>query len=201
MIICRQDKNVLWLDTLILINNRLLTKNMVKPVPIKLPNGKLKLNLGSGKDYREGFINIDNSPYIKKDLSFDLDTYPYPFHDNSVDFVLAMAVIEHLEDMKAFMEEMHRILKPGGKLRFRVPLAFTHIDSKDPTHKQHITPDTFNQFFRDGRKSIITQARFTGDIWITPPFFHHLRFPKKLYFLNSFVNNIFTGVEGLLVKA
>jgi len=174
---------------------------MAKPVPIKLSNGKIKLNLGSGKDYREGFINIDNSPYIKKDMTFDLDTYPYPFAGNSVDFVLAMAVIEHLKDMKAFMEEMHRILKQGGKLRFRVPLAFTHIDSKDPTHKQHITPDTFGQFFHEGSKSIITQARFTGDIWITPPFFHHLRFPKKLYFLNSFVNNIFTGVEGLLVKA
>ena len=166
----------------------------------KLAHGMVKLNLGSGKDYREGFINIDNSPYIKKDLALDLDAYPFPFDDNSVDYVLAMAVIEHLEDMKGFMEEIHRILKPGGKLRFRVPLAFTHIDSKDPTHKQHITPDTFNQFFHDGRRSIITQARFTGDIWITPPFFHNLRFPKQLYFVNSFVNNIFTGVEGMLRK-
>ena len=170
-------------------------KQAIQPI-----NGKLKLNLGSGKDYRKGFINIDSSPYIKKDLDFNLDKYPYPFEDDSVDYILAMAVIEHLEDMKTFMEEIHRILKPGGKLRFRVPLAFTHIDSKDPTHKQHITPDTFNQFFRDGRKSIITKSRFTGKIWITPPFFHNLRFPKKLYILNSFINNIFTGVEGILAK-
>ena len=163
-------------------------------------NGKVKLNLGSRKDYRESFINIDNSPFIKKDLALDLDVYPFPFRDNSVDHILAMAVIEHLEDMKAFMEEAHRILKPGGTLRFRVPLAFTHIDSGDPTHKQHITPDTFNQFFRDGRKSVITQARFTGKIWITPPFFHNLRFPGKLYLLNSVINNLFTGVEGILRK-
>ncbi|HLD34048.1 MAG TPA: class I SAM-dependent methyltransferase [Candidatus Nanoarchaeia archaeon] len=171
-----------------------------KIIPETLPNGKLRLNLGSGKDYRKGFINIDNSPYIKKDLELNLDKYPFPFDDNSVDYILAMAVIEHLEDMKAFMEEVHRILKPGGKLRFRVPLAFTHIDSKDPTHKQHITPDTFNQFFQDGSKSIITKVRFTGNIWITPPLFHHLKFPKKLYLLNSVINNIFTGVEGILVK-
>jgi SAM-dependent methyltransferase len=165
-----------------------------------LPNGKVRLNLGSGRDYRRGFVNIDNSPHIKKDMNFDLDKYPYPFEDNSVDFVLAMAVMEHLSDIMAFMEEMHRILKPGGRLRFRVPLAFTHIDSKDPTHKQHFTPDTFTQFTREGKKSIITKAFFNANIWITPPFFHSLKFPKKMYFINSFVNNIFTGVEGVLTK-
>lgn len=100
---------------------------------MKEKNG-LRLNLGCGKDYKEGFINVDNSPYLKKDLEWDLDKYPLPFKDGSVDYILALAVIEHLKDMKAFLEEAHRLLKMGGKLRFRVPLAFTHVDSKDPTH-------------------------------------------------------------------
>ena len=160
----------------------------------------IRINLGCGKDYRPGFINVDNSPYVKRDLELDLDKYPLPFEDNSVDFILAMAVIEHLSDMTAFMEEAYRILKVGGKLRFRVPLAYSHVDSGDPTHKQHITPNTFNTFLRDGSKSQITNARFKGKIWVTPPFFHSLRFNKHLYHLNSFVNNIFTGVEGILTK-
>ncbi len=160
----------------------------------------IRLNLGCGKDYKEDFINVDYSPYIKKDLEWDLDKYPFPFKDGSVDYILAMAVIEHLQDMKSFLEEAYRILKVGGKLRFRVPLAFTHVDSKDPTHKQHITPCTFNQFLQEGKSSIITRARFKGKIWITIPFFHNLKFPKNLYYLNSIINNIFTGVEGILIK-
>ena len=161
---------------------------------------KIKLNLGCGKNYREGFINVDSSPYIKKDLTLDLNKYPLPFDDNSVDYVLAMAIIEHLNDMKSFIEEIHRILKVGGKIRFRVPLAFTHIDSGDPTHKQHITPNTFNHFLREGKASVITGAKFKGRIWITPPFFHNLKFPKQLFHLNSIINNLFTGIEGVLIK-
>jgi SAM-dependent methyltransferase len=161
----------------------------------------MKLNIGSGKDYREGFINIDNSPFVKKDKQFDLDTYPYPFKDNSVDFILAMAVIEHLKDMKAFLEEAHRILKSGGKLRFRVPMAGTHVDHGDCTHKQHIIPKAFDIFMgKDNRYQNITSAHFGGKVWITPPFFHNVRFPKNLHLINSFVNNIFTGIEGILIK-
>jgi hypothetical protein len=160
----------------------------------------LKLYLGCGSDYRKGYVNIDRSPYTKKDLEWDLDVYPYPFANESVKYIYAKAVIEHLSDFIAFMEEAHRLLQKGGKLRFRVPLAFTHVDSIDPTHKQHLTPHTFNQFLKGGKRSILTQARFKGDLWITIPFFHKLKFHKSLYLLNSFVNNIFTGLEGVLVK-
>jgi len=160
----------------------------------------VKLNLGCGTDYREGFINVDNSPYIKTDIKFDLDTYPFPFKDNSVDYINCTAVIEHLKDMLKFMEEIHRILKKGGKIRFRVPLAGTFVDYRDPTHKQHIIPNTFDMFMKKETRTITTKAKFKGKIWVTIPFFHNLKFPKKLAFLNSVINNLFTGLEGILIK-
>lgn len=162
----------------------------------KLP---VKLNLGCGKHYKLGFINVDVSPHVKTDVVWNLDKYPYPLKDNSVDYILAMAIIEHLEDLVAFMEEAHRILKPGGELRFRTPLAFTVVDSL-LTHKQHITPDTFRPFLRNNKESVMTIKRFTGKLWVTPPLLHKMRFPPKMYLLNSFINNIFTGVEGRLFK-
>lgn len=166
---------------------------------INPPEKIVKLNVGCGKHYKPGFTNIDISPHVKTDLVWNLDQYPYPFNDNSVDFILAMAIIEHLEDMTAFLEEAHRLLKPGGELRFRTPLAFTCVDSL-LTHKQHITPDTFRPFLRNNQESVMTIKRFRGRLWVTIPFFHKLRFPPKLYLLNSFINNIFTGVEGRLFK-
>ena len=76
-------------------------------------------------------------------------------------------------------------------------MAFTHVDARDPTHKQHIVPDTFNKFSKTFNTSRITHAKFKTKIWITIPIFHKLRFPRWLYHFNSIIT-IFTGVEGVL---
>ena len=179
----------------------MLIKNQSEPGKPKMYSPKhVKLHLGCGTNYKEGYVNVDSSPFVHKDLEWDLDLSPWPFKDNSVDYILANAVIEHLSDFKLFMEEAHRILKTGGELYFRVPLAFTHVDSKDTTHKQHLTPDSFNHFTKGGKRSIITKANFKGEIWVTPLLFHGLRFHRSFYYLNSLINNIFTGVEGRLRK-
>tara|TARA_Y100000294_G_C8359114_1_gene257985 strand:- start:18 stop:512 length:495 start_codon:yes stop_codon:yes gene_type:complete len=162
---------------------------------------KVKLNLGCGKDYKKGYINVDNTPYVKKDVDADLEKYPLPFKNNYADEIKCMAVLEHLESPLRFLEEVHRILKPGGKFKFRVPMAFSYVDSCSLTHKSHFIPETFNHFLKKSKYTQYTQRVFSkANIWVTIPFFHKLRFPKKLHFLNCFVNNIFTGIEGELYK-
>jgi len=49
--------------------------------------------------------------------------YPLPFDDNSVDYVFSSHLLEHLfhEDALRLLEEIHRILKPGGWVRICVP--------------------------------------------------------------------------------
>ncbi len=159
-----------------------------------------KINLGCGTDYREGFINVENSPFVKKDVECDLNKYPYPFDDESIDEVHAYAVMENLDDIVKFMDEVYRILKPGGMLKFRSALAFTYVDAKDPTHKQHFIPGTFNLWLKGFNDQKISKTQFKGKLWVTIPFFHKLRFPASLHILNSFVNNIFTGIEGEFIK-
>jgi SAM-dependent methyltransferase len=159
-----------------------------------------KLHLGCGPNYLSGYINIDSSPYVKKDIALDLTKTPYPFEDNSIDYILCWNVMEHLEmNPIKFMEEMWRILKPGGIFRFRVPAAGTYIHYKDPEHRNPFTPH-FLKFFNGKEKGWYTKARFGGKIWVTPPFFHHIRLPGFFYFLNSFVNNLVTGIEGEFIK-
>jgi len=51
----------------------------------------------------------------------DLDRPPYPIADASADLVLAIEVIEHLENPRAFVRELIRILKPGGRLVVTTP--------------------------------------------------------------------------------
>lgn len=159
-----------------------------------------KLHLGCGQNYLEGYINADIVPGVKKDLTLDLTRPPYPLSDDSIDYILCWNVMEHLEmNPIRFMEEVHRILKPGGIFRFRVPLAGTYIHYKDPEHRNAFTPH-FLKFFDGKEKGWYTTARFGGKIWVTPPFFHRVRLPGWVYFANSFVNNLVTGLEGEFVK-
>jgi ubiquinone/menaquinone biosynthesis C-methylase UbiE len=44
------------------------------------------------------------------------DIYQLDFPENSIDLVILMEVIEHLLDPDTAINEIHRILKPGGKL-------------------------------------------------------------------------------------
>ncbi len=45
-----------------------------------------------------------------------------PYHQDSFDLVTAFDVIEHVEDDRQVFDELTRVLKPGGRLIFSVPL-------------------------------------------------------------------------------
>lgn len=80
----------------------------------------VKLNLGCGKDYREGYINVDLYE-DSADQRFDVKTIPY--EDNTVDEILASHVIEHFDYHESVdvLKEWYRVLKPGGKLVLETP--------------------------------------------------------------------------------
>lgn len=50
-----------------------------------------------------------------------VDVTKIPSSDESQDFALALDVIEHIEDRNVLLNEMYRVLKPGGKALITVP--------------------------------------------------------------------------------
>lgn len=46
---------------------------------------------------------------------------PAPFQDGAFDLVVALDMVEHIEDDAAVLRELHRICKPGGKVLITVP--------------------------------------------------------------------------------
>jgi SAM-dependent methyltransferase len=52
-------------------------------------------------------------------IQFDLVNCPLP--DHSVDVIIALNVLEHINDDRAALEQIHRILKPGGYAIIEVP--------------------------------------------------------------------------------
>ena len=99
------------------------------------PN-EIKLNLGSGYRPQEGYINIDNRPEVNPDLICDI-TQPLPFEDNSVDYIRAHDILEHIPLGKTHqvIEEIYRILKSNGIFESCTPDAESgQAAFQDPFH-------------------------------------------------------------------
>lgn len=67
------------------------------------------------------------------------DPYLYPFEDNTFDVVISGSVLEHVEDMQAFIREMARVKKPDGTLCVIAP--WTYPEHKYPQDCWRILPD------------------------------------------------------------
>lgn len=79
------------------------------------------LNLGCGFVHKPGFINVDQFDNCKPDVRWDLNEFPYPWDDNSIDLIAMFHVLEHLDDWWGAFQECARILKVGAVLEIRVP--------------------------------------------------------------------------------
>lgn len=122
----------------------------------------MKLNLGCSDDHKAGYVNVDSAP--PADQIVDL-CQPWPWEDSSVDEIYSKDVFEHLEYNGLYviptangplrgnkgkiwcMNESHRVLKPGGRLEFLVPVV-SLLDGRvnpgaftDPTHVSFWTQD------------------------------------------------------------
>ena len=81
----------------------------------------MKINLGSGKDYREGWTNIDVNSRFKPDILQDIREID--FDEGTVDEILAQDVIDHVTFMeaKALLRKCFKWLKPRGILNIHTP--------------------------------------------------------------------------------
>lgn len=110
-----------------------------------------RLVLGAGIWWnKQGFETLcDIRPFDGIDVVHDLNETPWPFADNSFDSVVAIHLVEHLKDLISFMNEAHRIIKPGGSLYIETPNAGADPDLEyaDPTHIRCYRPHTFINYF------------------------------------------------------
>jgi SAM-dependent methyltransferase len=104
------------------------------------------LDVGCGINKRAGTIGVDRNPASRADVLCDLDHFPYPFSPCSFDRIYAIHVIEHLWDVIGAMEEFHRLLRPGGRLRVETPHYTDFSSFCDPTHRHHLNSFSFRYF-------------------------------------------------------
>jgi len=110
-----------------------------------------RLHLGCGRDYREGWINIDSDPNVRADFHSDLE-WDLPFDDNYIDEVYARHIIEHVRDDVKLFNEIYRICKNGAKILIDVPDASSE-GAHDWGHKSFWNIRKFHYLNRDNRSN------------------------------------------------
>lgn len=106
-----------------------------------------KLNLGCGKDYKEGWINLDFNKNIKADIYANL-TKKLPFKSNKFDIILMDNVLEHIkrENLFKFLEDINRISKDKAILKIYVPHYSSMYALRHLTHYNFFGIGTFDIF-------------------------------------------------------
>ena len=83
-------------------------------------------------DYREGephqTVALERYPDIVAHVSGD--PVRLPFGDASFDAVLSCGVLEHVQDPGGSLDELHRVLRPGGRMYvYKLPNRFSYLEA------------------------------------------------------------------------
>jgi predicted SAM-dependent methyltransferase len=120
-----QRSNVLSPSTLSLERHRLLWLYLQNETDF-FTTPKKVLHFAPEQAFYKLFKNQKNLEYTTTDLYSPLadvkaDICNLPFKDNSYDFILCNHVLEHIPDDTRAMQELYRVLKPGGVGIFQIP--------------------------------------------------------------------------------
>ncbi len=119
------------------------------------------LSIGCGKKPpAPDLVRLDISADVEPDVVWDLDRLPYPFEDESFTEIECFDVIEHLSNISATLQEIHRILEPNGILKITTPHFSCANSYIDPTHKYHLSYFSFDYFCEGHELSYYSEARY-----------------------------------------
>jgi predicted SAM-dependent methyltransferase len=119
------------------------------------------VDLGCGKKKVAGAIGVDAKSLPGVDIVHDIGKDPLPFKVGSVDVIYANMILEHVPDLLWTMGDIHRVLKPGGVLKAKVPYFNSLNAYSDPTHKNFFTEKTFLYFTREAELNYYVDYKFT----------------------------------------
>ena len=120
-----QRENVLSPSTLSLERHRLLWLYLQNETGLFSENLKV-LHFAPEQAFYKRFRKLKNLDYTTTDLNSPLadvkaDICNLPFKKNTYDFILCNHVLEHIPDDTRAMQEILRILKPGGTAILQIP--------------------------------------------------------------------------------
>lgn len=108
---------------------------------------KKVLDIGCGRKKLPGSIGLDQLQLPGVDVVADL-SQRLPFKDGEFDVVYSNQVFEHVPNLIGLIEEINRILVPGGILVAHVQYFRSSWAAIDPTHIRQFTISSLDYFVR-----------------------------------------------------
>lgn len=124
----KQRQNVLSPGTLSLERHRLMWLYLQKETDFFTSNLKV-LHMAPEQSFYKRFRAMKNLDYTTCDLDSPIadvkaDIQDLPFENNEFDVIFCNHVLEHVEDDKKALNELFRVMKPGGWGIFQVPIRY-----------------------------------------------------------------------------
>lgn len=168
---------------------------------VELSKEKKVLDVGGGerfqkwlKEYEHLFINSNYQTFdydLKSGADIIGDIHKMPIESDAVDAIICHSVLEHVKDPIRAVDELYRILRPGGKI-------FVHVPSIYPYHarKGHYPDywrffdDTLLFLFKDFSKvELVKRGGYFKALFFFAPMQHKLQF--LLNPMANFLDKIF----------
>lgn len=127
----------------------------------QVPSGALVLDAGAGDGlYKSLFdhASYESADFELVDKDYQKSTYvcdlkKIPVEDSRFDFILFNQVMEHLPEPKKVLAELHRVLKPGGKMIYTGPLFY----------EEHEQPYDFYRYTQFGLRYLLESTGYHID--------------------------------------
>jgi len=125
--------------------------------PKDFPLGRWNLYIGGAGRKVDGYINLDLFPM--QDVDVAADAHHLPFPATIFQRIECDAVLEHVRDPQRVMQEIERVLAPGGYLHLVTPFC----------HPFHEYPKDYRRFTLDGLKELAGDLEVVAEGWRTGP--------------------------------
>ena len=148
-----------WFHNLKFNSSRVHLYDFVSKAAATLPEDALVLDAGAGNClYRSLFsvVRYESADFCQVDKEYGEITYvcdltDIPVEEGRYDRVLLTQVLEHVPEPKDVLNEMYRVLKPGGELWLSTPLFYT----------EHEIPFDFYRYTQYGLRYLLQSTGFT----------------------------------------
>ncbi len=125
--------------------------------PTDFPLGRFNLYIGGAGRAVPGYINLDLFPMPDVDVAADAEALPFP--DAVFDRVECDAVLEHVRHPEQVMNEIRRVLAPGGYAHLVTPFC----------HPFHEYPKDYRRFTIEGLTELSAGLDPVAEGWRTGP--------------------------------
>lgn len=120
------------------------------------------LEIGAGLTrHSAGSVTLDRAAATNPDIVHDVDVVPWPIADSSFDLIRCYDVVEHVANLVAVMEEVHRVGAAGARVEITTPHYSSRNSWTDPTHRHHLGHGSFDYFVEGHALDFYSPARFT----------------------------------------